>query len=106
MTDMMTALFGGHGPDWVAREVPVPEPGPGQILVRTNAVALNNADPQMLAEFDRPDSDHEYIAGYEFSGQVAALGTPLFLALATFLLLVSIVPTVVHNSRIERTGTA
>lgn len=70
----MTALFGGQGPDWVAREVPVPGPGPGQVLVRTHAVALNNADPQMLAEFDTPGSDNEYVAGYEFCGDITALG--------------------------------
>ncbi|KJF24377.1 alcohol dehydrogenase [Rhodococcus sp. ACPA4] len=74
MTETMTALFGGQGPDWVAREVPVPEPGPGQVLVRTHAVALNNADPQMLAEFDTPGSDNAYVAGYEFAGDIAALG--------------------------------
>lgn len=52
MPETMTALFGGTGPDWTARRVPVPEPGPGQIVVRARATALNNADAAMLADAD------------------------------------------------------
>jgi hypothetical protein len=44
MPQSMTALFGGCGPDWQARQVPVPDPGPEQVLVRAHAVSVNNAD--------------------------------------------------------------
>ncbi|WP_211881241.1 quinone oxidoreductase family protein [Pseudarthrobacter albicanus] len=75
MTEMMTALFGGAGPDWETRQVPVPKPGPGQVLVRARAVSLNNADVQMLAAADPASgSRQEYLAGFEFAGEIAALG--------------------------------
>lgn len=48
MTATMTALFGGTGPHWTRRQVAVPQPVPGQIVVRAHAVALNNADAAML----------------------------------------------------------
>lgn len=76
MTTTMTALFGGTGPHWAPRQVAVPEPGPGQIVVRTHAVALNNTDAVMLAAADPSTggSGKEYRAGYEFAGQVSAVG--------------------------------
>ncbi|WP_018530366.1 MULTISPECIES: zinc-binding dehydrogenase [unclassified Streptomyces] len=52
MTATMTALFGGTGPDWTPRQVPVHVQGPGQIVVRAHAVALNNADAVRLAAAD------------------------------------------------------
>ncbi|MFG2589470.1 zinc-binding alcohol dehydrogenase family protein [Streptomyces sp. NPDC048438] len=76
MPETMTALIGGTGPDWTVRQVPVPQPGPGQVLVRNRAVALNNADVSMLAEADPTagGTGKEYRAGYEFAGEVAAVG--------------------------------
>ena len=56
MSATMTALFGGTGPDWEAREVAVPEAGPGQVLVRALAVALNNADAAKQAHVRPGDS--------------------------------------------------
>ncbi|MEU3620490.1 zinc-binding dehydrogenase [Streptomyces sp. NPDC006872] len=72
----MTALFGGLGPDWQAREVPVPEPGPGQVLVRARAVSLNHADVPLLRQSYDPSTGQgeAYQAGYEFAGEVVALG--------------------------------
>jgi NADPH2:quinone reductase len=77
MTDTtMTALVGGVAPYWVARQRPVPEPGPGQILVRARAVAVNNADLGALEAAFEPDNGpgEEYVAGYEFAGEIAAVG--------------------------------
>ncbi|MFD5872149.1 alcohol dehydrogenase catalytic domain-containing protein [Streptomyces sp. NPDC060322] len=76
MADTMAALFGGVGPDWTAREVPVPQPGHGQIVVRARAVALNNADASMLAAADPTSggTGKQYQAGYEFAGEVTAVG--------------------------------
>ncbi|MEU9331413.1 zinc-binding dehydrogenase [Streptomyces canus] len=76
MPETMTALFGGAGPDWTPRQVPVPQPGPGQIVVRAHAVALNNADASMLAAADPTSggTGKEYRAGFEFAGEVSAVG--------------------------------
>lgn len=76
MPETMTALFGGTGPDWTTRHVPVPQPGPGQIVVRAHAVALNNADATMLTAADPTGggTGKEYQAGYEFAGEVTAVG--------------------------------
>ncbi|GHB73867.1 quinone oxidoreductase [Streptomyces viridiviolaceus] len=76
MSVTMTALFGGTGPEWELREVPVPEAGPGQVLVRARAVALNHGDGPMLEAADPTvgGTGQEYQAGYEFAGEVAAVG--------------------------------
>ncbi|WP_410611256.1 quinone oxidoreductase family protein [Amycolatopsis sp. lyj-109] len=76
MPATMTALFGGSGPGWVRREVPVPEPGPGEVLVRARAGALNNADASMLAAADPTTggTGETYQAGFEFAGEVAGVG--------------------------------
>ncbi|MFD6060505.1 quinone oxidoreductase family protein [Rhodococcus wratislaviensis] len=76
MTDTMRALVGGIGPEWVLGEVPVPRPGPGEVLIRNRAAATNNADIPMLAEADPTHGGHgkEFIAGFEYAGEVAALG--------------------------------
>ncbi|MYV97795.1 zinc-binding dehydrogenase [Streptomyces sp. SID3343] len=76
MPEIMAALYGGAGPEWELREVPVPEPGPGRVLVRARAVALNHADASVLATADPTagGTGAPYLAGYEFAGEVAALG--------------------------------
>lgn len=76
MAAMMTALFGGTGPTWEARRIPVPAPGPGQVLVRNRALALNNADAAMLSAADPTagGTGTAYPAGYEFAGEIAAVG--------------------------------
>lgn len=76
MTEAMRALLLGRGPEWALDEVPVPQPVPGQVLVRNRASATNNADLPMLAAAD-PDSGgtgKEAIAGFEYAGEIAATG--------------------------------
>ena len=70
----MTALFAGNGPEWQARHVPVPRPGPSQILVRARAVSINNADIAMLADDATRGGAGGSRAGYEFAGEIVALG--------------------------------
>ncbi|MDO4918799.1 zinc-binding dehydrogenase [Kocuria sp.] len=77
MTDTMRALLAGRGPLWVLEDVPVPTPGPGEVLVRNRAAAVQNADVPMLAEND-PTSGGDgtvKVAGHEFAGEVAAVGS-------------------------------
>ena len=53
----------------------MPVPGPGQVLVRARAVSLSNADVHPLADSSDPATGGgtEYLAGYEFAGEVTAL---------------------------------
>ncbi|QZY52629.1 quinone oxidoreductase family protein [Leucobacter tenebrionis] len=76
MTETMRALIAGRGPEWVLADVPVPQPGAGEVLIRNRASASNNADMPMLAEADPSSggSGDEFIAGYEYAGEIAAVG--------------------------------
>jgi len=72
----MRALIGGRGPTWALDQIPVPEPEPGQVLIRNRAPATNNADLPMLDAADPTcgGTGEEFTAGYEYAGQIAAVG--------------------------------
>jgi NADPH:quinone reductase len=72
----MRALVGGAGPDWQVRELEVPAPGPGQVLIGVHAAGLNRADLYMLEGSYQPNSKTSavYTAGLELAGEVAAVG--------------------------------
>ena len=76
MTSSMRALVGGIGPDWEVRELAVPAPGPGQILIRVRAAGVNRADLYMLEGSYSPNTktSNVYTAGLEMAGEVAAVG--------------------------------
>ncbi len=76
MTETMRALVGGVGADWEVRELAVPRPGPGQILIRVRAAGLNRADLYMLEGSYNPNSktSNVYTAGLELAGEVADVG--------------------------------
>lgn len=55
-------------------EIPRPEPGPGQLLVRVRAAALNRADVlQRQGEYDPPPGESK-VLGVEIAGEVEAWG--------------------------------
>ena len=59
------------------REVPDPEPGPGQLLMRVKAAGLNRADIFQLKglyEMDRTAGGSLTIAGLEAAGEVVGIG--------------------------------
>ena len=57
------------------RDVPEPEPGPEEVLVKVRATALNRADLlQRMGFYPGPPMEHE-IPGLEFSGTVVGVGS-------------------------------
>ncbi|KAL2132702.1 hypothetical protein VTI74DRAFT_3465 [Chaetomium olivicolor] len=69
-----TALLQGEGGlPVINHDVPLPELGPGHILVKTAAVALNPCDFKTPAAFPNPG---HYI-GCDFAGTVVALGSDI-----------------------------
>ncbi len=58
------------------REVPVPEPGPGEVLARVRAVSICGTDAH-LVRGDYPGfwpPSFPFIPGHEWAGEIAALG--------------------------------
>src|SRR5438067_1536365 len=57
------------------QQVEKPRPGPGEVLVRVQASALNRADIlQRQGRYPAPPGAPQNIPGLEFAGEVAALG--------------------------------
>jgi threonine 3-dehydrogenase len=77
MPDTMQAVVKAHAaPGIELREVPIPSPGPGEVLVRVQAASvcgtdlhIFNWDPWAQGRIHPP-----LIPGHEFSGAVAAIG--------------------------------
>jgi NADPH:quinone reductase-like Zn-dependent oxidoreductase len=55
-------------------ERPVPEPAPGQVLVRVGAAALNSRDLQIVHDQYYPDQRLPIVLGSDGAGEVVALG--------------------------------
>ena len=57
------------------QDVPAPQPGPEEVLVRVRGTALNRADLlQRLGRYAAPQGAPQNIPGLEFAGEVAVLG--------------------------------
>jgi NADPH:quinone reductase len=76
MLTMRQIYFEGHGGPDVIRigEAPVPEPGPGQILVEVAAAGVNRPDCAQRAGSYPPPPGESDIPGLEISGRVVAHG--------------------------------
>ena len=58
-------------------EVPVPEPGPGEVLCRIKSVAICGSDPKMIHggyKFANWPPYYPFIMGHEWAGQVVKVG--------------------------------
>jgi len=73
---MKAACFDAHGgPDHIViRELPDPEPGPGEVLVEVRAAALNHLDLWTLGGLPGLELEMPHIGGSEMAGVVAAAG--------------------------------
>lgn len=77
MTDVMRAVaFDGFGEAPVVRELPVPEPGAGEVLVRVGSSSVNGFDLGVVGGFLQGVYEYEFpvVVGKDFAGSVAAVG--------------------------------
>jgi NADPH2:quinone reductase len=58
---------------WIA-DVPVPSPGPGEVLIRVAAAGVNFADISRAYGTFRNGPQAPYLAGFEAAGEVVAVG--------------------------------
>ena len=56
------------------RDLPVPEPGPGEVLVRNLAVAVNPVDAKIRAAGRWAGVEPPFVLGYDAAGVVAKVG--------------------------------
>jgi NADPH:quinone reductase-like Zn-dependent oxidoreductase len=73
---MKAAVFHQHGPieHLEYADVPTPEPGPGEVLVRVRATALNRLDLFVRAGIPGINLEFPHWGGSDIAGEVAALG--------------------------------
>jgi alcohol dehydrogenase len=73
---MRAIVFDSHGPvdNLVERDLPRPEPGPGQCLVRVSAVSLNGFDPMVMRGIPGLRTPLPMIPGADIAGRIAELG--------------------------------
>ncbi len=75
MRTMRAAVADGVGQPLHLRELPVPEPGPGQLLVRLAASGVCHTDLSILdGEWQMKRPRFPLVPGHEAAGHVAALG--------------------------------
>lgn len=71
----ITIAGGGGGPETLRPEtIPVPEPGPGQLLIKVEAAGVNRPDILQRAGAYPAPKGHSLILGLEVAGTVAAMG--------------------------------
>ncbi len=72
---MRAAVLFGEGDMRLVDDYPVPEAGPGEVLIRVEACAICGSDPKILAHgWPNHPPYGEFIFGHEYAGAVAALG--------------------------------
>lgn len=76
MRPMKATYFEAHGERDVLQygELPTPEPGPGEVRVKTRAVALNHLDVWVRRGWKGLELELPHIGGSDAAGEVDALG--------------------------------
>ena len=68
-------IVGKGGPEVLQlRDVPVPQPGPGEVLIKVAAAGVNRPDVLQRQGSYPPPKGHSELPGLEVSGVIAALG--------------------------------
>lgn len=71
----VVALYKHGGPEvLIDEDWPIPEPGPGEVLVRVEAVALNHLDLWVRKGLPGLKLEYPHILGSDVAGEVVALG--------------------------------
>ncbi|MEJ8571148.1 zinc-dependent alcohol dehydrogenase family protein [Microbaculum marinum] len=70
---MRAMVLEAPGTRLVLRERPVPDPGPGQVLVRVRACGVCRTDLHVV-DGELPDIPYPIVPGHEIVGEIAALG--------------------------------
>jgi len=72
---MRAAVLYGEGDLRLVDDYPVPQPGPGEVLIRVAACAICGSDPKILAHgWPNHPPYGQFIFGHEYTGTIAALG--------------------------------
>jgi threonine dehydrogenase-like Zn-dependent dehydrogenase len=71
---MRAAVFEQAGSPLVIRDVPTPEPGPGELLIRVHRCGICGTDLHMTDTHSCFNPPSGSIIGHEFAGEVVALG--------------------------------
>lgn len=74
MTEMLAARLITPGEPLRLERVPVPEPGPGEVLVQVHACGLCGTDLHLAVDGDLPVERAPITLGHEAAGVVAAIG--------------------------------
>lgn len=62
-------------PTAIIRTLPIPNPGPLELLIRVHAVALNPVDALYVAHpIRQSDQEIDRVVGSDFAGEVVSLG--------------------------------
>jgi L-iditol 2-dehydrogenase len=70
----MTAVVLHAADDMHVEPRPVPEPGPGEVLLRVNVASICGTDVKVLHRKLMGQPEGEFVMGHEYAGTVAALG--------------------------------
>jgi len=72
---MKAAVLFGEGDMRLVDDYPVPQPGPGEAIIKVEACAICGSDPKILAHgWPNHPPYGEFIFGHEYAGSIAALG--------------------------------
>jgi L-iditol 2-dehydrogenase len=70
----MTAVVLHGADDMRVEKRSVPEPGPGEVLLKVNVTSICGTDVKVLHRKLQGQPDGEFIMGHEYAGTIAALG--------------------------------